>query len=124
MGGGLTRAQTQKITDAVQSEAAELDKQLAEAQKEAIKAALAKDATEASVKAKLEAVVAIEVKIAMLRYAKGIKPIAQDMTDDQKKQLNDMGAQGYNQLFIGGGRGMPGRGGMPDAGRRPGPAVN
>jgi len=124
MGGGLTQAQAQKITDAVQSEIAELNKQLADAQKEAIKAALAKDATEASVKAKLDAVVAIEVKIALLRYAKGIKPITQDITDEQKRQLNDMGAQGYNQLFVGGGRGMPGRGGMPDAGRRPGPAVN
>jgi len=121
-GGGLTQAQTQKITDAVQADIAELNKQLADAQKEAIKAALAKDATEASVKAKVDAVVAIQVKIAMLRYAKGIKPIAQDITDEQKKQLNDMGAQGYNQLFVGGGRGMsmPGAG-MPGVGRGAGP---
>ena len=129
-GGGLTQAQTQKITDAVQSDIADLNKQLADAQKEAIKAALAKDATEASVKAKIDAVVAIQVKIAMLRYAKGIKPIAQDITDEQKKQLNDMGAQGYNQLFVGGGRGMGGFGmgmpgaGMPGGGRGAGPAVN
>jgi enterochelin esterase-like enzyme/uncharacterized protein YbjQ (UPF0145 family) len=124
MGGGLTQAQTQKITDAVQSEIAELNKQLADAQKEAIKTALAKDATEASVKAKVDAVVAIQVKIAMLRYAKGIKPIAQDITDEQQKQLNDMGAQGYNQLFVGG-RGMGGLGGgMPGTGRGAGSAVN
>jgi enterochelin esterase-like enzyme/Spy/CpxP family protein refolding chaperone len=124
-GGGLTQAQTQKITDAVQSDIAELNKQLADAQKEAIKAALAKDATEESVKAKVDAVVAIQVKIAMLRYTKGIKPIAKDITDEQKKQLNDMGAQGYNQLFVGG-RGMGGFGiGMPGrAGRGAGPAVN
>jgi enterochelin esterase-like enzyme/Spy/CpxP family protein refolding chaperone len=119
MGGGLTQAQTQKITDAVQSDIADLNKQLADVQKEAIKAALAKDATEASVKAKVDAVVAIQVKIAMLRYTKGIKPIAQDITDDQKKQLNDMGAQGYNQLFVGGARGMGGFGmGMPGGGGR------
>jgi hypothetical protein len=47
----------------------------------------------------------------MLRYTKGIKPIAKDITDDQKKQLNDMGALGYNQLFVGGARGMGGFGG-------------
>ncbi len=124
MGGGLTQAQTQKITDAVQSDIMELNKQLADAQKEAIEAALAKDATEASVKAKIEAVAAIQVKIAMLRYAKGIKPIAKDITDEQKKQLNNMGgAQGYNQLFVGGGRGMPGVG-MPGGGRGAGPAKN
>ena len=126
-GGGLSQAQTQKITDAVQSEIAELNKQLADAQKEAVKASLAKDATEASVKAKVDAVVAIQVKIAMLRYTKGIKPIAQDITDEQKKQLNDMGAQGYNQLFVGGlgmgGLGMPGVG-RPGDGRGAGPAGN
>jgi enterochelin esterase-like enzyme/Spy/CpxP family protein refolding chaperone len=131
MGGGLTQAQTQKITDAVQSDIADLNKQLADAQKEAIRAALARDATETSVKAKVDAVVAIQVKIAMLRYTKGIKQIANDITDDQKKQLNDMGAQGYNQLFVGGARGMggfgggtPGAGGMPGGGRGTGPAVN
>jgi enterochelin esterase-like enzyme/uncharacterized protein YbjQ (UPF0145 family) len=123
MGGGLTQAQTQKITDAVQSDIADLNKQLADAQKEAIKAALAKDATEAIVKAKVDAVVAIQVKIAMLRYTKGIKPIAGDITDEQKTQLNNMGAQGYNQLFVGGGRGMGGFP-MPGAGRGAGPAGN
>jgi enterochelin esterase-like enzyme len=127
MGGGLSQAQTQKITDAVQSDIAEPNKQLADAQKEAIKAALAEDATEASVKAKIDAVAAIQVKIAMLRYTKGIKPIAKDITDEQKKQLNDMGAQGYNQLFVGGrsmgGFIMPGVG-MPGAGRGTGPAGN
>ena len=130
-GGGLTQAQTQKITDAVQADIAALNTKLANAQKEAIKAALAKDATEASVKAKINAVVAIQVKIAILRYTKGIKPIAKDITDEQKKQLNDMGAQGYNQLFVGGARGMggfgggmPGGVGMPGGGRGAGPAVN
>jgi len=110
----------------VQSDIADLNKQLADAQKEAIKAALAMDATEASVKAKIEAVVAIQVKIAMLRYTKGVKPIAKDITDEQKKQLNDMGAQGYNQLFVGGGRGIGGFGmGVPGGGGRgAGPAVN
>ena len=126
MGGGLTQAQTQKITDAVQSEIADLNKHLADAQQDAIRAALAMDATEASVKVKIEAAAAIQVKIAMLRYTKGIKPIAKDITDEQKKQLNDMSAQGYNQLFVGSrgmGGGIPG-GGMPGGGRGTGPAVN
>ena len=42
-----------------------------------------------------------------------------------------MGAQGYNQLFVGGARGMggfgggmPGGVGMPGGGRGAGPAVN
>ena len=125
-GRGLTQDQTQKINDAVQSDITDLNTKLADAQKEAITAALAKDATEASVKAKIEAAAAIQVKIAMLRYAKGIKPIVKDITDEQKKQLNDMGAQGYSQLFVGGrgmGGGIPG-GGMPGGGRGTGPAVN
>ncbi len=127
MGGGLTQAQTQRITDAVQSDIADLNKQLADAQREAIKSALANDAAEASVKAKIEAVAAIQVKIAMLRYTKGIKPIAKDISDAQKRQLNGMGAQGYNQLFVGGlgmgGLGMPGAG-RPGDGRGAGPAGN
>jgi enterochelin esterase-like enzyme len=125
MGGGLTQIQNQKITDAVQSDIAELNKQLADAQRKAVNAALARDATEASVKAKIDAVAEIQVKIAMLRYAKGIKPIVQDMTDAQKKQLNGMGAQGYNQLFVGGSRGIGAGMGMPGAGGRgAGPAGN
>jgi Spy/CpxP family protein refolding chaperone len=127
MGGGLTQAQTQKITDAVQSDIADLNKQLADAQREAINSALANDAAEASVRAKIEAVAAIQVKIAMLRYTKGIKPIAKDISDVQKRQLNRMGAQGYNQLFVGGlgmgGLGMPGVG-RPGDGRGAGPAGN
>lgn len=129
--GGLTQTQTQKIADAVQSDLADLNRQLADAQKEAIEAALAKEATEASVKAKIDAVAAIQGKIAMLRYTKGIRSIAKDITDEQKKQLNDMGAQGYNQLFVGGSRGMggfgmgmPGGGGAPGGGRGAGPAPN
>ncbi len=121
MGGGrgLTQAQLQKISDSVQPEIADLNTKLADAQKEAIKAALDKDATEANVRAKIEAVVAIQAKIAMLRYAKGIRPIAKDITDEQKTQLGNMGAQGYNQLFVGG-LSMPGMG----AGRGAAPAGN
>ena len=122
---GLTQAQTQKITDAVQFDMADLNAKLADAQKEAIKAALAKDETTASVKLKIEAVVAIQLKIAMLRYTKGIIPIAKDVTDEQKTKLNAMGAQGYNQLFVVGSRGMGGFGmGMPSGGRGAGLAVN
>lgn len=117
MSGGLTQAQMQKITDAVQAEMAELNKQLADAQKEAVKAALSGNATEADVRAKIEAVAAIQVKIAMLRYGKGVKAIVPEVTDRQKTQLNDMGAQGYNQLFVGGSRG-PGGFAMPGAGMR------
>ena len=108
-GRGLTQDQIQKINDSVQPEIADLNTKLAAAQREAIQAALDRNATEANVRAKIEAVVAIQAKIAMLRYAKGIRPIAKEITDEQKTQLNNMGAQGYNQLFVGG-LTMPGMG--------------
>jgi hypothetical protein len=74
-----------------------------------------------SVKAKIEAVAALQVKISMLRCSKGIKPVVKDINDEQKKRLDDMGAQGYNQLFVGG-RGMGGFGGMGMPGRGRGAA--
>jgi Spy/CpxP family protein refolding chaperone len=109
-GRGLTQEQTQKINDATQAVASELNTKLQNAQKEAVKAALAKDATEASIAAKIEAVVRVQNEIAMLRYIKGLKPIVKQVTDEQMTQLKDMGAGAYNQLFVVGNTGGMGGG--------------
>ena len=82
---------------------AALTTKLSDAQKEAITAALAKDATEASVKEKLDKVAKIQTDIAMLRYSKAVKPIVASITDDQKTQIDAAPGATYNQLFGGGG---------------------
>jgi Spy/CpxP family protein refolding chaperone len=115
MGGarGLTQEQTQKISNATQAEIARLNTKLQDAQKEAVKAALAKDAADADVKAKVEAAFGVQGEIALLRYAKGLKPIINEVTGEQRTQLNDMGAGAYSQLYEagrGGGAGAPGGG--------------
>src|SRR5579862_4748157 len=73
-GGGLTPEQATQIRDALQGSAdmSALTNKLAAAQKDAINAALAKDATDASVRAKVEAVAKIQTDIAVLRYSKGV----------------------------------------------------
>jgi hypothetical protein len=119
-GTGLTQDQTQKISDAVQSGMAALNTKLQDARKVAIAAALDKAATAEGVKEKIDAVAKIQAEIAVLRYSKGVKPIAKDITDDQKTQLTDNAAMGYQQLFSdspGGGMmgGMMG-GGAPGGG--------
>jgi Spy/CpxP family protein refolding chaperone len=111
MRGALTQEQMQQMRDALPADSADmtaLTAKLTAAQKEAVDAALAKDATEANVKAKLEAVAKIQTDIAMLRYTKGVKPIAASITDEQKTQINEAPGGTYNQLF-GGGMGFGGR---------------
>ncbi len=118
--GGLSQELRQKINDAVP---ADMQTKLQEAQKAAVAAALAKDSTEAEVKARIDAVARIQAEIAMLRYSKGLKPNIKELTDEQRAQLNEMGAGAYNQIFVGGGGlgvGMPGIG----AGRGAAPGGN
>lgn len=69
-GGALTAEQNQQIMTAVQgsTELTALTTKLAAAQKEAVNAALAADATDASVRAKVEAMSKIQTDIAMRRY--------------------------------------------------------
>jgi hypothetical protein len=84
-----------------------------------VTAALAADATEASVRAKVEAVSKIQTDIAMLRYTVAVKPIAASVTADQKTQIDGAPpAATYGQLFgggFGGGRGGRRGGGAPPA---------
>jgi Spy/CpxP family protein refolding chaperone len=103
----LTQEQSQQMRDAMQGsdEMTALTTKLAAAQKAAIDAALAKDATDANVRAKLDAVAKIQTDIAMLRYSKAVKPIAASVTDDQKTQIAAAPGMTYGQLFGGGGGG-------------------
>jgi Spy/CpxP family protein refolding chaperone len=119
-GGVLTQDQNTQIRDAVtgSTELTALTTKLAAAQKEAVNAALAPDATEDSVRAKVEAVAKIQTDIAVMRYTVAVKPVVPSITADQKSQI-DAAPPGatYGQLFGGGGRGGPGGGG---GGRRGG----
>ena len=65
---------------------------------------------------KLEAVAKIQTDIAMLRYTKGVKPIAASITDDQKTQIDAAPGGTYMQLFGGFGGGRGGRGGRGGGG--------
>ena len=106
MRGALTPEQSQQMRDALPFDSADLTAlttKLTAAQKEAVDAALAKDATEAGVRAKIEAVAKIQTDIAMLRYNKAVKPIVASVTDEQKTQIAAAPGGTYNQLFGGGG---------------------
>ncbi len=116
-GGGrpapvLTEDQRTKLREAnqsIQTELTQLNEKLAAAQKEALKAALAKDADEKSVRPKIEAVAKIQTDIAVLRL-KAVKEIAPTLTDEQKTQMESRPGMGYNMLLGGfGGMGMGGR---------------
>ena len=119
-GGVLTQEQNQQIRDAVTAapEFTDLNTKLAEAQKAAVTAALASDATEASVRAKVEAVAKIQTDIAVLRYTKAVKAVVPSITAEQKTQIDAAPpAQTYNTLFGGGAAGAGGgRGGRRGGG--------
>jgi len=110
----LTQEQRTKMRETVQADFAPLTEKLVAAQKEAVKAALAENASEQTVKAKIEAVTKIQAEIALLRF-KGVKAIAASLTTEQKSQLGEARDGGYGALFggmMGGGRaGRAGGGG-------------
>jgi spore coat protein CotH len=108
MPDALTQEQRAKINEAAQAEMIALTQNLTEAQKDLVKAAMDKNATEASVKAKIEKVAKIQTEIAMTRFTKGIKAIT--LTDEQKTGMEASSSTAYQQLFGGGDRG--GRGGF------------
>jgi Spy/CpxP family protein refolding chaperone len=95
----------------MQAELSPLTNKLAVAQKEAVKAALAQNADEKAVRAKIEAVGKIQNEIAVLRF-KAVKEIASTLTDEQKSQMEERPGMAYNSLF--------GMGFMGGAGRRGG----
>jgi hypothetical protein len=64
-----------------------LRKNLQAARKEAVKAVLSNDATEETVKTKVDAVVKILGDVWMLQYSKGFKTIAKEVSNGQKNWL-------------------------------------
>jgi Spy/CpxP family protein refolding chaperone len=120
-GGILTQEQRTKMREAMQgsqTDLTQLNEKLAAAQKDALKAVLAKDADEKTVRAKIEAVTKVQVEIAMLRF-KAVKEVAATLTDEQKTQMESRPGMGYNALLGGfGGMGAGGRRGGGGAGGR------
>ena len=118
MGGVLTQEQRTKLREgmqAAQADLAPLNEKLAAAQKEALKAALAKNSDEKVVRAKIEAVAKIQTDIAMLRL-KTVKEVASTITDEQKTKIDERPGMTYNMLLggfggMGGGRRGAGGGG-------------
>ena len=110
--GVLTQEQRTKMRETIQADLTPLTEKLAEAQKEAVKAALAANADEKTVRAKIEAVTKIQTEIMMLRF-KAVKAIAPTITAEQKTQMESAPGGGFNTLFstMGGGRGGRGGGG-------------
>ena len=111
-GGVLTQEQRTKMREtmqAMQADLAPLTNKLAVAQKDAVKAALAKDADEKTVRAKIEAVAKVQTDIAVLRL-KAVKEIASTLTAEQKTEMDARPGSAYNSLF-GGMGGMGGGGG-------------
>jgi Spy/CpxP family protein refolding chaperone len=109
-GGILTQEQRTKMRETMQALQADLSpmtNKLAVAQKDAVKAALAKDADAQAVRAKIEAVAKIQTDIAVLRF-KAVKEIASTLTDEQKTQMDERPGMAYNSLF--GGMGFMGGG--------------
>jgi Spy/CpxP family protein refolding chaperone len=98
MRGILTQDQSTQLREATQADLAPLREKLAAAQKEAVTAALAENPSEATVKAKLEAVSKIQNEMALLRF-RALKKI--NLTGEQKTQLSES-PMGYMTLFGGG----------------------
>jgi spore coat protein CotH len=113
MPGALTQEQRTMINEAVKADMAALTQKLTDAQKDAVKATLDKNATDAIIKAKIDAISQIQTEIAMLQFTKGIKAIT--LTNEQKTEMEASSSMAYQQLF-GGGDGN--RSGMSGFGRR------
>jgi Spy/CpxP family protein refolding chaperone len=112
--GILTQEQQTKIREAMQAsqdQMTQLREKLTAAQKEAVTAALAKDANEKTVREKIDAVNKIQADLSILRF-KAVKEISSTITAEQKSQLEESG-MGYMQLLqpMGGGFGGRGMGG-------------
>jgi Spy/CpxP family protein refolding chaperone len=100
--GVLTQEQRTKAREAIQDELTPLTEKLTAAQKDLVTAALADNATEATVKPKIDAVNKIQADITLLRF-KGLKAIASTLTPEQKEQLANARDGGYMSLFMMGG---------------------
>ena len=112
-GGILSQEDRTAVMDAVRPQLTKLRADLQAAQKAAIETALAEDAKDEDIKAKLEAVSKIQNEIALV-WCKAVKKTVK-LTDEQTSRLKENPGFGYMQLFsqggFGGGRGRRGGGG-------------
>jgi len=102
-GYGLSLEQSAKIEKSLRdsTDLTALADRVAAARKEALEAALDKNATDAAVQAKIEEVAKLQIEIAMLRYRTGVKDVLPSVTDDQRSQMLETSAVTYSQLFVG-----------------------
>jgi hypothetical protein len=117
-GGVLTQEQRTQLRESMQSSQdalAPLNEKLAAAQKEVLKAAMAKTPDEKVIREKVEAVGKIQTEIAMLRF-KSVKGVLSTITDEQKTQIEARPGMTYMMLFGGGFGGMGGPGGRRGGG--------
>jgi Spy/CpxP family protein refolding chaperone len=117
-GGVLTQEQRTQLRESMQSSQdamAPLNEKLAAAQKEVLKAAMAKTPDEKVIREKVEAVGKIQTEIAMLRF-KSVKGVLATITDEQKTQIQERPGMTYMMLFGGGFGGMGGPGGRRGGG--------
>lgn len=117
-GGVLTQEQRTQLRESMQSSQdamAPLNEKLAAAQKEVLKAALAKTPDEKVIREKVEAVGKIQTEIAMLRF-KSVKGVLSTITDEQKTQIEERPGMTYMMLLGGGFGGMGGPGGRRGGG--------
>lgn len=98
LSGALTQEQRNKLNDAI---TAEMTKKLNDAQKAAVTAALDKNATADSIKAKIDAVAKIQTEIAIAKF-KVFKTLT--LTDEQMTAM-EINPGAWNQIF---GSGSPG----------------
>ncbi len=115
MMGGLSMEDMTAVNDAVQANTnmTKLQTDLTAAQTAAVEAALDPKATDASIKAKLDAVYKIQGELALARQKIVMKTVK--LTDEQKTQLKS-GPMGFTTLFGGGGFGGRGMGGRMGGG--------
>jgi hypothetical protein len=113
-GGILSQEDRTAVQDAVRGQMTQLRADLQAAQKAAVEAALADNAKDEDIMAKLEAVSKIQHQMALV-YCKAVKKNVK-LTDDQVSRMKETPAMGYMTLFGPGGFGGGGRGRRGGAG--------
>jgi uncharacterized membrane protein len=111
-GGILSPEDRTAVQEATREQLTKLRTDLQAAQKAAVEAALAENAKDEDIKAKLDAVSKIQNEMALV-YCKAVKKTVK-FTDEQRSQMKETPFLGYMTLFGPGGFG--GRGGGPRGG--------
>jgi hypothetical protein len=114
---GDQQSKVREARRASDNERTQLNQKLAEAQKDAVAAALAEKPDEKIIRSKLEMVAKLQVEIGLLN-CKNFKEV--QFTEDQKEQLTNTPLLGFGVLYGGMGPGGMGAGFGPGASRRGG----